>query len=81
MTWPPTSRSKGRLYGTLMAEVEWSGRLGHASLWRPLANALLTAALTEALRKELRRSTGHRVNTAELARVLRETVLRPDLID
>ncbi len=57
----------------------WKAR--RATSPRSLAQALLSPALTEALRKELRRSTGHRVDAAELARLLEETVLRPDLLD
>lgn len=43
-----------------------------------LAKVVLSPAVTETIRKELRRSTGQNVDTGELARLLRETVVRPE---
>jgi hypothetical protein len=38
---------------------------------------LVSDAVTEAIRKELWRLTGHRIDTAEISRLLTETVLSP----
>lgn len=43
-----------------------------------LANIVVSPTVTEAIRKEMRRSTGQRVETTEVIRLLRETVLRPE---
>lgn len=43
-----------------------------------LACALLAPVVLDSLRKELRRSTGQNTSPDELARLLRETVLRPE---
>jgi hypothetical protein len=42
-----------------------------------LAQVLISDPVAEAIRKELWRQTGHRVDTAEITRLLTETVLRP----
>jgi hypothetical protein len=42
-----------------------------------LAQVLMSDPVAEAIRKELWRQTGHRVDTAEIVRLLNETVLRP----
>jgi hypothetical protein len=42
-----------------------------------LAQVLVSDNVTEAIRKELWRQTGHRVDTAEIVRLLTETVLGP----
>jgi hypothetical protein len=42
-----------------------------------LAQVLVSDNVTEAIRKELWRQTGHRVDTAEIVRLLTDTVLRP----
>jgi hypothetical protein len=42
-----------------------------------LAQVLVSDNVAEAIRKELWRQTGHRVDTAEIVRLLTETVLRP----
>ena len=42
-----------------------------------LGQVLLSDPVAEAIRKELWRQTGHRVDTAEIMRLLTETVLRP----
>ena len=42
-----------------------------------LAQVLVSDNVAEAIRKELWRQTGHRVETPEIARLLTETVLRP----
>jgi hypothetical protein len=46
-----------------------------------LADVLLSDAVTEAVRKELRRETGQRVEREEVARLVRETVIRPECFD
>jgi hypothetical protein len=42
-----------------------------------LAQVLVSDPVAEAIRKELWRQTGHRVDTAEIVRLLSDTVLRP----
>jgi hypothetical protein len=42
-----------------------------------LAQVLVSDPVAEAIRKELWRQTGHRVDTAEITRLLTDTVLRP----
>jgi Type I restriction enzyme R protein N terminus (HSDR_N) len=42
-----------------------------------LAQVLVSENVAEAIRKELWRQTGHRVDTAEIVRLLTDTVLRP----
>jgi len=42
-----------------------------------LAQVLVSDHVAEAIRKELWRQTGHRVDAAEIVRLLTETVLRP----
>jgi hypothetical protein len=48
---------------------------------KSLTNVLLSDAVTEAVRKELRRETGQRIETEEISRLLRETVIRPECFD
>jgi hypothetical protein len=43
---------------------------------RSLADTVLSESVAEAVRKELRRRTGQNIETTEIARLLRETVLR-----
>jgi hypothetical protein len=45
-----------------------------------LAQVLVAAPVVEEIRKELRRRTGQNVDTGELVRLLRETVLRPECL-
>jgi hypothetical protein len=45
-----------------------------------LAQVLIAEPVAEEIRKELRRRTGHNVDTGELVRLLRETVLRPECL-
>ena len=42
-----------------------------------LAQVLVSDPVAEAIRKELWRQTGHRVDTAEIVRLLSDTLLRP----
>jgi hypothetical protein len=42
-----------------------------------LAQVLVSDAVAEAIRKELWRQTGHRVDTAEIVRLVSDTLLRP----
>ncbi len=46
-----------------------------------LASVIVSPSVTEAIRKELWRSTKQRVDGDEIARLLRETVLRPECFD
>lgn len=57
----------------------WQARKATAP--RSLARVMASPAVTEAVRKELRRETGHRVEADEIRRLLRETVLRPECFD
>jgi hypothetical protein len=45
---------------------------------KSMGKALLSEPVLDALRKELRRATGMNLDAKELARVMRESVLRPD---
>jgi len=45
-----------------------------------LASVLLTEPVVEALRKELRRQTGHNADASALAAMIKSTVIRPDLV-
>jgi predicted type IV restriction endonuclease len=47
---------------------------------KSLANVLLSDPITDAVRKELRKSTGQNVDAKDIARALRETVIRPDVL-
>ena len=47
----------------------------------PLAQVLVSDNLTEAIGKELWRQAGHRVDAAEVVRLLTDTVLRPASLD
>ncbi len=57
----------------------WKARAATAP--RALAKALLSENLLEALRKELRRQTGHNADLKEVERVLRDEVLQPGALD
>jgi type I restriction and modification enzyme subunit R-like protein len=57
----------------------WKAR--RATAPRSLATVLLSQAVTEAVRKELRRETGQKVEPAEITRLLRETVLRAECLE
>jgi predicted type IV restriction endonuclease len=48
---------------------------------KSLAQILLSEPVTTAIRKELKRATGHNADTAELEVLLRQTVLRPDCLE
>ena len=45
---------------------------------KSLANVVLSPAVTESIRKELRRTTGQNVEGSEISRLMKETVLRPE---
>ena len=47
---------------------------------KSLGQALLSDSATEAIRKELRRTTQRNIDKAEIAQLLRETVLRPECL-
>lgn len=48
---------------------------------KSLATALISPPVVEALRRELRKQTGHRVEPGELEKLLRETVLRAECLE
>jgi predicted type IV restriction endonuclease len=48
---------------------------------KSLAAVVVSAPVTEAVRKELRRKTKQNVETGEIARLLKETVLRPECLE
>lgn len=47
---------------------------------KSLASVLMTDPVAEAIRKEVRRATGQRVESSEITRLLRETVIRPECL-
>ena len=47
---------------------------------RSLASVILSDPVTDAVRKELRRRTGHQVDPAAVAKLIRESVIRPDCL-
>lgn len=47
---------------------------------KSLAGIVLSDAVTDAVRKELRRTSGHNIDAKELAKHLRETVIRPEAL-
>jgi hypothetical protein len=47
---------------------------------KALADALLSDAVVDGIRKEVRRSTGHNADVKEIARIIRAEVLRPELM-
>lgn len=57
----------------------WQAR--RATAPKSLAAVLGSDAVAEAVRKELRRKTGQRVERAEITRLLRDTVIRPECFD
>lgn len=48
---------------------------------KSLAKALLSETVLTAVRRELRRTTGHNIDPDELTRLLRSTVLQPECLD
>lgn len=48
---------------------------------KSLARALVSDSVSEAIRKELRRTTGQNIDQAEIVTLLRETVVRDDCFD
>lgn len=62
----------------LMDEL-WQAR--RATAPKSLADVLVSDPVTEAVRKELRRRTGQRVEPKEIQRLLRGTVIRPDCLE
>lgn len=56
-------------------------RAKRATSPKSLAAVLSSPAVADAIRKELRRTTQQKVEAAEITRLLRETVLRPECLD
>ena len=52
--------------------------LRRATSPRCLAEVLVSESVISAVRKELKRKTGHRTESAEISRLLRETVIRDE---
>lgn len=46
-----------------------------------LAQTILSESVVDAIRKELRRTTGHRVERGEISGILRDTVIRKDCLE
>lgn len=61
-------------------QIEDVWRAKRATSPGSLVTALLSGPVVEVVRRELRRQTGHLIDTAEVARLLRETVIRTDCI-
>lgn len=57
----------------------WQAR--RATSPKSLARVLMSGAVAEAVRKELRRTTGQRVDSEEITRLLKETVIQPDCFE
>ena len=57
----------------------WKAR--RATSPKSLASVLVSDAVAEAIRKELKRTTKQKVEAADVKRLLRETVLRPECLD
>ncbi len=57
----------------------WKARRAQSP--KSLAKVLASDAVTEAIRKELRRTTGQKVERVEIARLLKETVVRPECFE
>jgi hypothetical protein len=55
-------------------------RVKAATSARSVGQAIISDPVLEQIRKELRRQTGHNMETAELSDLLRSTVLRPEAI-
>lgn len=47
---------------------------------KALANALLSPAVVEAIRKQVRKRSGHKIEPAEVGQLLRETVIREECL-
>jgi predicted type IV restriction endonuclease len=47
---------------------------------KSLSEVLVSESVADAIRKELRRRTGHNIDGQEIVRLLRETVLRPECL-
>jgi hypothetical protein len=47
---------------------------------KALAQVMLSEIVLEAIRKEVRRQTGHNADAKDIGRILREDVLRPDAV-
>jgi hypothetical protein len=46
----------------------------------PSPGPVVSPAVVDGIRKQLRRTTGQNIETAEITRLLRETVIRPDCL-
>jgi len=57
----------------------WKAR--RATSPQSLGRVLLSAPVADAIRKELRRQTGHNVPVEDVVRLIRETVLVPGCLD
>jgi len=61
-------------------QIDELWKVRRATSAHSLAEVLISEAVVEEVRKELRRRTGHNVDQAELVRLLQETVLRPECL-
>jgi hypothetical protein len=62
-------------------QIEDLWKVRAATSPKSLANTLLSDFMLDALRKELRRNTGHNAEPETLEATLRESVIRPDLLE
>jgi len=60
-------------------QIEEVWKAAAATSPKALASVVLAASSLDAMRKELRRSSGYMIGAADLGRLLRETVLLPEL--
>jgi predicted type IV restriction endonuclease len=61
-------------------QIDELWKVKRATSAQSLADVLISEAVVEEVRKELRRRTGHNVDPDELVRLLQATVLRPDCL-
>lgn len=57
----------------------WKAKL--ATSPQSLANAVLSEQVVESIRKELRRTTGHKADSAEIVNLLQSSVIRSECLD
>lgn len=62
-------------------QIDELWRAKRATSPRSFAQILTAEPVIAAIRKELRRASGHSIEDAEVARLLRETILRPECFD
>jgi predicted type IV restriction endonuclease len=62
-------------------QIDELWRMKRATSPTSLASIILSDTVAEAVRKELRRQTGHSVTGDEISQLLRDTVIRPECLN